>query len=734
MPDVRYVPIEQPGQRTVEEIRLAVVALSDSLLANGLGMPVLVSSHAALIPELRAIRASQSQLLSTVIRKGILRISPWYVEPDPVLSSGEALIRNLLFGTAIAAEGQPGPAMLDHAAGIVSQTAQILNGFGIDTIHIQHEGSLRFNGPAGSSLVGLPAASPTDGTPADRVDGEWIRPDGGLTARPLLKHLNRFVEAELEAWAEPFAAWLVALGFDEAARHRDLLRHAWRLLLRQHAYYLLQGVCDDRVAQEALHGLEQAALVAETLASDALQKLAANLQQTEGPPHIMVFNGSRTAQTGLVHAVIPVDAWPFDGWAQIHDGSGTLPLTIDHSDDEVIVLRFVARHVPAFGYRTYRLTATTHPPPGSMVDEGLSIENDLLNVTLDPNDGTITLFDKRTGRSFSGLNLIVDSGDAGDLQAYRKPARDTVIRFATNTPLPVQRRITPTGQSLDVFQIYRLPAALNEDRSARLPLAAQFVPVSIRTRYTITPDVPRVDVDIVVSNDASDHRLRVQFPTGIFTDTVWADSPFDVVARPVSEAEHPYPHQSFLTVLGDETGLTLASVGITESAACMERDGVIAGLTLLRSTGQWETDRGVIAVPNAQELGDQRYRYSLIPHGNLPAQAWQQSWHFQTPLRALLLDGQAAGSGSVATASPETFMITAVKIAEDEEAIVVRGVLLSDEEQTVTLSLGFDFQDAAAVNGNEQPAGSKVSREGERTISVAAAPREIVSVMFTLPH
>jgi len=47
-------------------------------------------------------------------------------------------------------------------------------------------------------------------------------------------------------------------------------------------------------------------------------------------------------------------------------------------------------------------------------------------------------------------------------------------------------------------------------------------------------DVPRIEVESTVHNAADDHRLRVLFPSGARTDVYQADSPYDVVERPIA--------------------------------------------------------------------------------------------------------------------------------------------------------------------------------------------------------
>ena len=84
------------------------------------------------------IRPERERRLRELIREGRVLIGPWYVQPDEFLVSGEALIRNLLYGTRIAREF--GGAMLEGYVpdifGHIAQLPQILWGFGIGTTYL----------------------------------------------------------------------------------------------------------------------------------------------------------------------------------------------------------------------------------------------------------------------------------------------------------------------------------------------------------------------------------------------------------------------------------------------------------------------------------------------------------------------------------------------------------------------------------------------------------------------
>nr|MBN1228373.1 hypothetical protein [Anaerolineae bacterium] len=430
----------------------------------------------------------------------------------------------------------------------------------------------------------------------------------------------------------------------------------------------------------------------------------------------------------------------------------------DHdTQKESTRLQFVAKNLPAVGYSTFYIRqsgSSVAPNKDSFEDGGTTIENEFLSINVDRNEGTLTLFDKRTGRSFSELNRYIDGGDAGDLRAYRAPQRDTIIDIPTNTPLQVLRTSGRTGQALEFLQIYRVPRSLAPDRSRRLPLAAQFVPISITTMIRVIRNIPRVDIEVQVSNNALDHRLRVHFPTGINTDVAFYDGHFEVVQRQVPKFTDPvfdshgelssqtHPQRAFVTVLGSDTGLTIANRGIPEVEILRNSaEKIDISLTLLRSTGWLRNDSMAntgsdLETPTAQCLGEHQFSYCLIPHGIDPVPAWHEAWAYQTPLEAAITDfhrGSLPLQDSLVSVDNPYFQISAVKPSLDGQGIIVRGYSISGEEETVNLHTSIPNQGVEIVNLDESPTGYAPVYQGADRYMFVSRPYEIVTLKFTVP-
>jgi len=575
-----------------------------------------------------------------------------------------------------------------------------------------------------------------------------------------IKQKNHSAEQILLRWAEPFSAWANLVILESTANTSSkpflsspaqIVDYAWEILLQNHSPEILSGAYVDDVDPEVDLRFTHVHQIGREITSRSLQILA-SIIDIEGSSadvlgSIIVFNPAPIEQSGLVATKIAplgdtiellltdTEGNTVSSEQAINVGTGTPP---------TLTIRFVAEHVPPIGYRAYRFHAGSNSAGTVIDDTGTSIENEHLNIDLNSEDGTLSLFDKRTGRSFSGLNRFVDGGEAGDLRMHLAPHRDTLIEVATNSPLHVDRTISSVEQCLRTFQIFRIPESLNEEGDARLPLAAQFVPISVWTTIRLPRAVPRVDIDVTISNTARDHRLRVHFPTGIHTDSIFFESQFGVVEREVNYLYgRRWIHQGFVTVPGSNTGITIASRGLPEVELMQTDAGIELALTLLRCTDgvsltsreYWTalTALGDESTAQAQCIGEYTFSYSLIPHSEDLLNAWQQVWAFQNPLDAVSEpphSGNLPAWNSLVSSNNPNFVLSAVRANSASGGLLVRGYNLTNLSQVVHLHLGLPFKRAEKVRLDKSSVGETFKIHKTKGIEFTARPNEIITLLL----
>lgn len=165
---------------TFSSFRLKLVDLIDKLLAlfEKDGDYIFhLDAQTVVLEDYLVLRPGNRELLKKYIASGNLRVGPWYLQNDFYLSDGEATVRNLMIGTALANEfgkcGTVGYAP-DHF-GNVSQLPQILSQFGISDFIFGRGFKMHETADGVRREVRLPA------------EFEWVGADG---TRVLAVHLK----------------------------------------------------------------------------------------------------------------------------------------------------------------------------------------------------------------------------------------------------------------------------------------------------------------------------------------------------------------------------------------------------------------------------------------------------------------------------------------------------------------------------------------------------------------
>ncbi len=828
--------------RTFEAFRARLVDAIDRVLELLDADPdyrFLLDGQAVVLEDYLAVRPRRREALERHIGGQRLSIGPWYVQPDSLLPSGEAHVRNLLHGRRVG-RSFGGVSLIGYVPdsfGHPAQMPQILAGFGIRTFvywrgngtEIDRLGSVyRWVGPDGSAVVAtllpqgyLNAASlPTDIDEAVRrlkdvalqlaetQDGpvllmngiDHMFPDshvgavaaalanatgwrvqcglledavsadgtnrrefqGELTGarianltpgvwstRMPIKLQNRRCEVLLQAWLEPWAAFARLFGLPD---ERPTLVAAWTEVLKNQAHDSLCGCSIDAVANAVSARFDAAEGVARETLTRVLERLAGRGLERDVPwtvdQEVAVFNPSPHTRTDIVRVPldVPTALRVSAGIPDLHplplalqDGAG---FTVDNQPARVLLsadprrtrwlpgagpadLEFVAKDLPAFGWRRYTLKRAPASP--DQVDGGTTIGAGDLGVRVS-DDGTLDVhFGDRT---FHGLLAVEDQGDRGD--TYDFDAADGGARVDLRS-VTWQRLRHPAGmQRLTVTRTFAVPAELDPQREGR---SSALLPLEIHFEASVAPGVPRVDIAVQVHNTACDHRLRLLFPTNAPAPGFHAATTFDVTQRSTAPPDatqwvHPapttFPHHGWVSA----NGLTVVASGLPEAE--VTSSGTIA-ITLLRAVG-WLArfdlrSRPVPAGPfmttdAAQLPGALSAHFSLLA-GMDPVAAYDAEIGFQgvlagpTPL--------LAAGASLLRVEPTTLLLSAVKSAEDGDGLIVRVLNPGGDAVKAALHLGFQASSAVAVRLDEQPAAGDVALESNR-VTFSVPPHALRSV------
>jgi mannosylglycerate hydrolase len=551
---------------------------------------------------------------------------------------------------------------------------------------------------------------------------------GVLSTRVWVKQRNNACELLLERWSETFssiASMYDSLKSDQWVCH---INNAWQLLLECHPHDSICGCSIDQVHDEMRSRFDQVEQIGEEITHQSLvnltqlistlpsQATSCNHNNEQSPIALVVFNSGSIPANQVVQVDLPTTRHPF----YLVDESGTrVPYMALKSksptvDDELGTpqIQFLAKDVPAIGYRTYWSNNSVHKElnplnTSTFLTEHNKITNEILSIDVSPENGTFTIIDHRNNVRYAGLNRFWDGGDCGDQYNYCPPSIDQIL---TTHILSIKKINYPEYQSIQITMNMTVPKALSKDRRSR---STKLISMRITTNALITPIVPRVDIHTIVENRALDHRLRVHFPSPFKVSHADYDGHFDVVHRPIdipifdsSWVEDPrpeVPQRHFTSVSNEDYGLMVANRGLREAEVFQNpHDKSEIALTLLRCVGwlsrnDFPNRKGhagpALPTPKAQMLGKWSFDYSIIPFvTNMDnhdfSTAIHQANNFNLPLRVICTNihsGLLPCVNNFIWAEPKTFHITAIKRAKDNQGWIVRGYNISKITQQVKI-------------------------------------------------
>ena len=633
---------------------------------------------------------------------------------------------------------------------------------------------------------------------------------GVLSARVYLKQQNAHVQTLLESYAEPLSVMALSPSHLASAALRTSsaypagqLRHAWKTLLQNHPHDSICGCSIDAVHEENMTRFARARQVGDAVAETALDAIADSVPASSAPQVIraVVVNTDFVERAQVVEAFIDLPVDSAEPWRQVDAQALDRPIAFWPREmivtgvtapdgqrvefqvlgEEPLVTHVMSRYetpwalnvrrlhllwwapaLPSCGYAAFDLTlglADAQVPGGRRLVSGGDkyAENERLKMSIN-HDGTFEVSDKASGVTYHRAAAIEDVGDVGDEYNYSPPAKDARITSADARVTRVSRLGGgPLRAGLRVELELPLPRSASGDRKSR---ASETVAVPVTIDATLDAGSPRVAFAVSVDNRATDHRLRMLFPTGAASvEAARADTAFDVITRParipVPETirnESPVSSMPMISMVdaGDaETGATVIGKGLMEyeivgnaTTDNVVRDPAIA-MTLVRAVGDLSRNDLAtrpsghagppVATPAAQCLGLQRFELAFEPHGPAPlaGELLSSARAQNIPPRIVIAtrpDGNGPLTRSFVRIDRRTgdVVLSALKQAEDRSSTIVRLFNPGDELANVVLRLDAPIAQAFAVNFLEERQGALAVEDGG--ISLVLAPKQIQTI------
>jgi mannosylglycerate hydrolase len=497
----------------------------------------------------------------------------------------------------------------------------------------------------------------------------FVLPDV-LSTRRYLKLENQLAEDRLTGLIEPM---FVALDIDDAPQR--YLEQCWRLLIQNQAHDSICGCSVDAVHREMLTRYAQLqqrcdALVSQACAAAGMIAVAQHggsegLDVFTDDTAFTLFNPQPKAFSGVV--VVRV----FIKGAQ-HTGLTINTVAGDILQSELLSTTAAHRFISPIDDFPDRLAGFEYEVAVQVKLEGLAalscvaslgaradvskpsttpsltqIENAHLRVVLSA-DGTLSVTDKKRGRTMDRFLSVLHEHDAGDSYNFSPPKEQRETRESRFQLVAVQARAQVPEMRLRIEM--RVPAALRDDRIAG---SAETVTNHGELRLRLLRDV--IDCQLSWTNQARDQRTRLLLPIQD-VDATYADSAFSWERYPVVHAAYPAVpsrREMPVAVMPTLSAIVAGDVGFAHRAMqeyeVLKREAQhFLGVTLVRSVG-WMSRRDLVTrgvgagpdmeTPEAQCIGTSVFEFRV----GFPADpvSWlNHAAHFRRP--PVMLRGHSA--------------------------------------------------------------------------------------------
>jgi alpha-mannosidase len=516
---------------------------------------------------------------------------------------------------------------------------------------------------------------------------------------------------------------------------QDGMERIWKNLLFDHFHDIMPGSGIAVNYLDAKRNLENVDRAANDITLGSLKEIAAHVNtQGEGVP-VILFNSLSWPRTEIVEFEVQLPR-PASQIEVVDSKGQRIEYQLLRLDAQTgrAWMRILAR-TPAFGYQTYFVRPAK--PSGSVdVYNGRlvqvvkatadTLENEFIRVKIDPQTGCMTsLFDKRSGTEA----LAPAETDTGGpktsvcgnlLQTFvDKPKRWD----AWNIDADFEKQHWDLDRADDVKLVENGPLR------AVIRVKNHFQNSTFIRDITMYAGVPRVDVKMVTEWHEKHILLKVAFPVSAHSDKATYEIPYGSVQRPTTrntpaeQAQFEVPAQRWADLSGATHGFSL----LNDCKYGYDAKGNVLRLSLLRSP-EWPD-------PHADE-GHHEFTYSLYPHGGgwRDALTIRRGYELNYKLIPLPVDqhqGALAPEHSFLGVQADNVIVTALKKAEDDSALILRFYEWAGKAGDVTFQVPPEAQSAEETNLMEEPSGNLPINKG--SVTVPTKPYEIKTIRLQYP-
>jgi alpha-mannosidase len=541
---------------------------------------------------------------------------------------------------------------------------------------------------------------------------------GVFTTQANHKHNMRTAEEEVlnaEKWSS--LAWLDGRSYPGAELTED-----WKKVLFNQFHDLAAGSGIAVIYKDAQKDYDVVRWSTNEISSDSLKTVAEAVNtKGEGVP-VLIMNPLGWERSGdvSVSLQLPEPA----GSIEIVDPAGGTTEPEESSIDPrtgVANLTFHVNAVPALGYKIIRVVASKHGASSvgaAASDQGATFQlsDRDLRVSVDKKSGCITSI------QLAGTEYLAKGACGNELQAFK----DTPKQYDAWNIDPGTLDETPSLlDSVDSVELVGAKSNHPAVRVTRTWQSSKFVQT-----ISLPPGAGLVNIDNQFDWHERHVLLKAAFPLAATSDFATFEIPYGEIQRPTTrnnsweKAQFEVPAMRWADLGDPKHGLSL----LNKDKYGYDAVGNLLRLSLLRGA-TWPD-------PEADQ-GPHHFQYAVYPHAGTwkDALTVRHGWEYDYPLNAMVTTahgGALPPQHSFASVGPDDVVLTAVKKAEDSNALIFRVYEWAGKDATAEFHIPPGSTAATMTNLMEAPEGGALETAGD-TVRVPIHPYEILTIRVDYP-
>ena len=340
-----------------------------------------------------------------------------------------------------------------------------------------------------------------------------------------------------------------------------------------------------------------------------------------------------------------------------------------------------------------------------------------MKIKINPN-GTFDMLCKKTGKMYENMHYFTDEGQVGSAHKYVTPTRNPMLTsHGANAAIILKENSALRAVFKIEFKMH-IPSGAALDGRDRL---RETVEMPVMYELTLEKGKKYLKIHTKITNKARDHKLYVNFPSGIHSDYDYAESAFAVESRSIrhkntGDNAEPFapchPMQNFCGLSDGKNGLAFFSGGLREYEIRDDKERTMA-ITLLRTHRAYMTANPDMTpeefdrYTGAHSFGELEYNYAVYPHSGdwKDGSVQQEAYDFKVGVKAIQgipVSGEIPCENSFITVDNENIVLAAVKRAEDGNGYIVRFWNKSDDNIRTAVKINLPVNCASLAKMNEE--------------------------------